>query len=287
MKGYLLSFFVFFAALVAVPVLYPLFLGEEANGFCIKLEDGTLDSEEYVALVVAAQLEGYDAETAVYEAMAVAVRSCVFCVKKNGGNHSDFDFCTKSGCCFETAADTKSDSFEKAKLACESTKGILLLYKASPAMALWHKSSGKKTADCTEFLYLVSVDNTDESGFDNFRYTKSFDYKEISQLLDIPLASADDAKKMCVLYSDDGRAQWCVFEKKTICGTALKQKLMLPSQEIRLTFDDSAITAECVGNGSGYGMSINGATVLAREGKCFEEILNFYYPLLTVSKNLA
>ncbi len=282
MKGYLLSFFSFIVLLMLIPVAYSPVSNPQITQVII---DGqVMESEEYVASVVAARLDKDDPQT-LYRALAIAVRSCLLNVKQTGSRHGKSDFCRDSKCCFGLSADTAGEKYKKAVLACRETEGTFLKYDSSPAMALWHESSGARTADCIKYPYLVSVANVDESESDRFETKKVFEYKEFSALLGVAVMSLEDAKKMCILYSPDGQAAWCVFEKTSIDADTLKTKLCLPSKDITLICDSSTVTATSKGAGHGYGMSINGARIMAKNNKSETDILKFYFPMLQLSKN--
>lgn len=299
MKNYLLYFFAFLSVILLLPVLasvYPKSLTQaESPCVSIKYDDGSIKKEpleDYVFKVLIG-LIGSDTGQETANAFAVSVRSCACYIIRNGHNHKDFDVCSDPKCCFRVTSPEQLKKekpenadiiIEKAKSACEKTKGCVLTYKNMPAMALFHTGSGERTADCARFPYLVSVRNTDESQYGLSKAEKKFSYKEFSELTGFDVKSAEDAEKCCVIYRKDGRAEFAVCSKKTLSADELIKRLSLPSDDFLLSFTDDGIDVSCFGKGRGFGMSFLGACALEKSGKSFDEILGFYYPLLSLNK---
>lgn len=298
MKSYLLYFFAFLALTFLLPFCPDVcsVSDEEKHTVAVKQTDGSvaeIAEDDYVCSVLLTMLSSDTPDEAAC-AYAVAVRSCTRYICENGLNHSDCDVCEAAGCCFrrsdvQTLSETVGNEqaaliSEQALSACAKTSGLVLTYEKMPAMALWHICSGSRTRSCERFPYLVSVENVDESGYEKFKSTSRFDYEMFSSLTGASLSGEDDAGYCCLLYDISGRCSDAVFGKTTLSGDELVSRLSLPSSDVTLTYGSDGIDAVCVGVGSGYGMSLVGAGILASDGKNFNEILAFYFPKLEINK---
>ena len=72
---------------------------------------------------------------------------------------------------------------------------------------------------------------------------------------------------------------------KTICiggeildGVEVRNLFDLPSSNFTVRYQKGVFLFTCLGRGHGVGMSQYGAAAMAKEGRTYEEILNWYYP---------
>lgn len=68
-------------------------------------------------------------------------------------------------------------------------------------------------------------------------------------------------------------------------GETFRMKLHLPSAAFTMHREAERLYFYCRGLGHGMGLSQNGANVLAREGRVWREILNYYFPNAQIMEN--
>jgi stage II sporulation protein D len=68
----------------------------------------------------------------------------------------------------------------------------------------------------------------------------------------------------------------------TVSGAALRGALGLRSSSFEVSYGEENFTFRVTGYGHGVGMSQYGANALAKEGKTWQEIVNWYYTGVSV-----
>lgn len=264
----------------------------------------SLPLEEYVACVVAAEMPANSPAEAL-KAQAVAVRTLAVNYmsdsKKNG--HGGADICTDSGHCqsFVTKdeltakyGDAGENVFLNATNAAFATKGLLLLYREQPIVAVFHASSGNSTASGKEvwggdLAYLTAVETHEMSDVtlrdkvigsitftrDEFiRKLSNADIPELSKYKESPFHLWIGGKEL----SESGRVSALTIAGKRFSGAEVRKMLGLKSTDFEISFADDSITFTTRGYGHGVGMSQLGAVAMANKGESFYSILSTYYP---------
>ena len=213
------------------------------------------------------------------KAVAIAIRSRALYCQKNTPVHTGAALCNDPTCCmgFET------EDFSQDNIAAASeTAGQYLTYENAPAAALFHESSGRYTASAksvygVEIPYLTGVKNVPEGIAEAF----SFGEDSLRSLLGLP--HGYPLEDLFWGYDRYGRLQTLEWEGGSLSGKEVQRLLGLPSLCLEVTAQGNDLTILCHGRGDGVGMSLNGASLLAEEGKSCEKILEFYFPLLLLN----
>ena len=270
----------------------------------VALGDGeilTLPLDKYLWRVVAAEMPA-SFEPQALRAQAAAART--YTLSKMGRtveNHPDADVCTDITCCQayidpESAAANwggQAEAYtEKITAAVSDTDGMVIRYNGQLIQALFHSSSAGQTVDAVEVWgndvpYLVSVESPEGEEVPNWHSTAVFTPEEFSALFLAEYPGADLSGDPSGWFTNPVRDDAGVVETMdvggvTVRGTALRSLLNLRSACFFVTAGADGITFSVTGYGHGVGMSQYGANALAREGKSWEEILQWYYTGVTI-----
>ena len=259
--------------------------------------------ERYLTGVVRGEMPA-SFEMEALRAQAAAERSYVYYQLAAGRKdaHPDADFCTDHTCCSaylsETAAREKwGGDFApwntRVEQAVSDTDGQVVLYNGRPILAVFHSSSAGRTAAAGDVWsgdlpYLVSVDSPEgEETVPNYYSTVTFTAAEAKEKLlaahpELKLSGTPDRWFGAAAENDSGRVETVSVGGTDIEGTELRRIFGLRSACFTVAADSESVTFRVTGYGHGVGMSQYGANQLAREGKTWQEILEWYYTGATV-----
>ncbi len=156
----------------------------------------------------------------------------------------------------------------------DSTSEVLT-YEQKPCWAPYHLVSSGTTRDGKEVLrddayrYLVSVDSTQDRQSPS--YTQSCYFPQDFQQ-NISIISRDGAGYVMEVQVGEER----------MSGEELRRQMELPSSAFSLQTVEGSLRMFCKGKGHGLGLSQYGAQVMAKEGKSYIEILNYYFPQMEI-----
>lgn len=259
--------------------------------------------ERYLTGVVRGEMPA-SFEMEALRAQAAAERSYVYYQLAAGRKdaHPDADFCTDHTCCSaylsETAAREKwGGDFTpwntRVEQAVSDTDGQVVLYNGRPILAVFHSSSAGRTAAAGDVWsgdlpYLVSVDSPEgEETVPNYYSTVTFTAAEAKEKLlaahpELKLSGTPDRWFGAAAENGSGRVETVSVGGTDIEGTELRRIFGLRSACFTVAADSESVTFRVTGYGHGVGMSQYGANQLAREGKTWQEILEWYYTGATV-----
>lgn len=259
--------------------------------------------ERYLTGVVRGEMPA-SFEMEALRAQAAAERSYVYYQLAAGRKdaHPDADFCTDHTCCSaylsETAAREKwGGDFApwntRVEQAVSDTDGQVVLYNGRPILAVFHSSSAGRTAAAGDVWsgdlpYLVSVDSPEgKETVPNYYSTVIFTAAEAKEKLlaahpELKLSGTPDRWFGAAAENGSGRVETVSVGGTDIEGTELRRIFGLRSACFTVAADSESVTFRVTGYGHGVGMSQYGANQLAREGKTWQEILEWYYTGATV-----
>ena len=273
----------------------------------LTIQDGDVTEqmtlERYLTGVVRGEMPA-SFEMEALRAQAAAERSYVYYQLAAGRKdaHPDADFCTDHTCCSaylsETAAREKwGGDFApwntRVEQAVSDTDGQVVLYNGRPILAVFHSSSAGRTAAAGDVWsgdlpYLVSVDSPEgEETVPNYYSTVTFTAAEAKEKLlaahpELKLSGTPDRWFGAAAENGSGRVETVSVGGTDIEGTELRRIFGLRSASFTVAADSESVTFRVTGYGHGVGMSQYGANQLAREGKTWQEILEWYYTGATV-----
>lgn len=264
------------------------------------------DGEKTVEMTMAEYLPGVvrgempaTFETEALKAQAVAERTFIYYHIQGGrkSNHPDADVCMDYHCCNawvseERAKSNWGDNFEeynrKILQSVKETDGQVMLYDGQPILAAFHSSSAGVTAKSSDAWvsdrpYLVSVESPEgEDSVPNYYSVNTFTPAEFKEkvLAKEPTAVLEGSPTGWVTdlqKNSSNRVQSVTIGGVSLRGTEVRTMLDLRSACFTVECTEESITFRVTGFGHGVGMSQYGANALAKEGKTWREILQWYY----------
>lgn len=245
----------------------------------------------------------FEQEALAAQAVAERTYVCRYLQAGRKAQHPEADICTDPACCSawtspEDAAakwGEKAQEYEaKIQQAVQSTDGQILLYDGQPILAAFHSSSDGVTANSgdvwvQDLPYLTSVQSPEgESSVPNYYSVKTVPTAEFRETLlaAYPQAQLEGAATGWIgapVQNDSGRVEQITFGGIPLKGTEVRSLFGLRSASFSVESTDSEVTFRVTGYGHGVGMSQYGANELARQGKTWQEILQWYYTGVTIS----
>lgn len=245
----------------------------------------------------------FEQEALAAQAVAERTYVCRYLQAGRKAQHPEADICTDPACCSawtspEDAAakwGEKAQEYEaKIQQAVQSTDGQILLYDGQPILAAFHSSSDGVTANSgdvwvQDLPYLTSVQSPEgESSVPNYYSVKTVPAAEFREtvLAAYPQAQLEGAATGWIgalVQNDSGRVEQITFGGIPLKGTEVRSLFGLRSASFSVESTDSEVTFRVTGYGHGVGMSQYGANELARQGKTWQEILQWYYTGVTIS----
>jgi len=273
----------------------------------VLLENGVheMTMMDFLQGVVAAEMPAQFHEEAL-KAQAVAARTYTLHRKlvTPTPRHPEADVCGDYACCkafhsVDRLQERWGEGFEyyRARIAqaVGETDGVILLYDDQPILAAFHAASYGHTEASAAIWgtvpYLQSVP-THEGENDVPRFYDSvemtFSQFRSTALEHLPEAVLDYGRIPYwisdITYTDAGRLDRLTIGGVVVAGAEFRRMFSLRSTAIQFTFSAETMTITTGGHGHGVGMSQFGANAMATEGHTYEEILNWYYTDVVLSR---
>ena len=156
-------------------------------------------------------------------------------------------------------------------------------YESRYILPLFHeRSAGRTRTGEEDYPYLQSVESKwDVMGSESeVSFSPSEFAQRIKNLSDAPSLDPDRlfSEIQIVKRDDAGYVLQIKIGPRTYTGDEVQYALDLPSTCFTIdTRTSGMITVTSKGRGHGYGLSQNGAQVMAEEGWNYTDILNYYY----------
>jgi len=268
---------------------FPLHIERRDTGFVVLV---SMPMEQYVQAVLAAE-SGASKNDESLKAMAVAIRT--YATRFHGQHVQDgFDFCDTTHC--QTMKLSSVDARNRA--AVKVTQNEILFYQEVPAETFYHANCGGTTAAAGEAWarvsepYLIVHSDSFCPIPGELKWESVFSADEINQALHVAGISPPQEWRSIEVKSRTasgrvGRLQFLGGTPARFSMSASSfrfavdralgwNKIRSDLYEIRNSGGKVLISGK--GSGHGVGLCQAGGEEMAREGKTYREILNFYYP---------
>ena len=267
-----------------------------------------MNLEDYIKGVVAAEMPA-EFEVEALKAQAVAART--FAVKnmvsfggpgiaEHPGADVSADHRQSQAWMSETQLKAKWGPFgydrywAKISQAVEDTHGMIASYNGEPINAVFHSTSGERTASAKEvwgydYPYLQSVACKWDQKSPRYSDTKELSFAELEQRLGadagvVAAAQSGNASVAGIVdHTGSGRVDKVRIGSKTLTGLAVREKLELRSTNFTIEQKGEKLVFKTTGYGHGVGLCQYGANGLAKEGKDYKSILTHYYLGITLN----
>lgn len=260
-----------------------------------------LELEDYIKGVVAAEMPA-EFELEALKAQAVAART--YAVKnmvRFGGtglaSHVGSDVSTdpREGQAWQSSEQLKekwgknyNQYASKISRAVDETRGVIVTYQGEPIHAVFHSTSGERTASAKEvwgfdYPYLASVPCQWDRQSPRYHDEKKYSVAELEQRLgsDAGVVAAvqggGGAPAQVLSLTESGRVDQVRMGTKTFNGQELRDKLALRSTNFTIEVQGDGFVFHTIGYGHGVGLSQYGSNGMAKEGMDFKKILTYYY----------
>lgn len=279
------SFFAFLIILFLLPYIISVFI----NGKNAVQGADSDNASVYLAEMLAGETDGgYEIEA--LKAQAVVLRTELYRTEKE--KQTLLDKCLTQTQMKKKWGTKYEENLEKCQQAAQETKGIVLWYHETFAWAPFHQSSNGKTRDVQEVLgnadypYITAKECPLDKAAEDEIQVHLIEYKEIQKRCREFLVAEEQKKaENGYGYEDFEIQEWdsSGYVRKmrigeTICtGDQFRDALKLPSSSFSFYEGPHGLKIATVGKGHGFGMSQWTAQEMAKDGKNYEEILQFFY----------
>lgn len=243
----------------------------------------------YLAGILAGETDGgYEIEA--LKAQAVVLRTELYRTEKE--KQTILDKCLTQTQMKKKWGPKYEENLKKCQQAAQETKGIVLWYHETFAWVPFHQSSNGKTRDVQEVLgnadypYITAKECPLDKAAEDEIQVHLIEYKEIQKRCREFLVAEEQKKaENGYGYEDFEIQEWdsSGYVRKmrigeTICtGDQFRDALKLPSSSFSFYESPHGLKIATVGKGHGFGMSQWTAQEMAKDGKNYEEILQYFY----------
>lgn len=245
---------------------------EEADSPYITVErDGEtkeMTMDEYGIGVLAKEIDA-DCGIETLKAQAVLIRTSIYKTLQEEGTNTVLtkNYWTRNQMETNWGSESYSENYDKMKEAWSSTKGVVLIYEGNLALTPYHKLSNGKTRSGNEVF-----------GSESYPYLKVKDCPEDLKAEEAITTSIIQETGLQVLTQDSAG-----YVTKVKCGTEeiqgeeFRSTYHLISSSFVLEDFDGNTKVTTQGIGHGLGMSQYTAEIMERDGKTYQEILNYFF----------
>ena len=277
-------FFAFLIILFLLPYIISVFI----NGKNAVQGADSDNASVYLAGILAGETDGgYEIEA--LKAQAVVLRTELYRTEKE--KQTILDKCLTQTQMKKKWGPKYEENLKKCQQAAQETKGIVLWYHETFAWAPFQSSNGK-TRDVQEVLgnadypYITAKECPLDKAAEDEIQVHLIEYKEIQKRCREFLVAEEQKKaENGYGYEDFEIQEWdsSGYVRKmrigeTICtGDQFRDALKLPSSSFSFYESPHGLKIATVGKGHGFGMSQWTAQEMAKDGKNYEEILQYFY----------
>ena len=278
-------FFAFLIILFLLPYIISVFI----NGKNAVQGADSDNASVYLAEMLAGETDG-GCEIEALKAQAVVLRTELYRTEKE--KQTLLDKCLTQTQMKKKWGTKYEENLKKCQQAVQETKGIVLWYHETFAWTPFHQSSNGKTRDVQEVLgnadypYITAKECPLDKASEDEIQVHLIEYKEIQKRCREFLVAEEQKKaENGYGYEDFEIQEWdsSGYVRKmrigeTICtGDQFRDALKLPSSSFSFYEGPHGLKIATVGKGHGFGMSQWTAQEMAKDGKNYEEILQFFY----------
>lgn len=279
------SFFAFLIILFLLPYITSVFI----NGKNAVQGADSDNASVYLAEMLAGETDG-GCEIEALKAQAVVLRTELYRTEKE--KQTLLDKCLTQTQMKKKWGTKYEENLKKCQQAAQETKGIVLWYHETFAWTPFHQSSNGKTRDLQEVLgnadypYITAKECPLDKAAEDEIQVHLIEYKEIQKRCREFLVAEEQKKaENGYGYEDFEIQEWdsSGYVRKmrigeTICtGDQFRDALKLPSSSFSFYEGPHGLKIATVGKGHGFGMSQWTAQEMAKDGKNYEEILQYFY----------
>ena len=264
--------------------------------------------DEYIKGVVASEMPAEYHEEALKTQALVARSYTLNKLENNSGvilpEHNGADMCDNYSHCqawiskeerlSKWPEENREEYWSKISLSVDSTKGEIITYNSKVINALFHANSGGKTESSVDVWggvlpYIQVVETISENDYSQYSSRVELNKEDFLTKLKEKYSQfeIDFNSENCIKiteYTDGGRVRSVNMGNITLSGIDVRTIFELKSANFIVNVNGDNIIFEVTGYGHGVGMSQTGANTLAKQGKNYKEIIQYYYKDVNVEQ---
>lgn len=175
-----------------------------------------------------------------------------------------------------------SKRIQAGEQAVDDTRGMVLCYEGQVIPALLHHSAPKSTRCVKELQWVSGVNTPEEGKKQSLTYSIEEVRLRIASAFGIAISENSQEWEISTQADSVGWVEQVKMGDTVVSGDAFADALALPSACFTLQIERNCFIVTTTGEGSGCGLSREGASIYARGGLNYGEILAHYYPQCTV-----
>ncbi|WP_226376819.1 stage II sporulation protein D [Oceanobacillus halotolerans] len=254
--------------------------------------------ENYVARVVASEMPA-EFELEALKAQSLAARTYIInhMIHQGAGGNTEDVYVTDTvkHQVYKDEAELRQQwgndyhwKMNKINEAVVATKGEILTYDNTTITPAFFSTSNGYTENSedyweSELPYLRSVESPWDEDSPKFLDQKVFTIEEVEQLLAIDLPDRENVS-VEISRTESDRVHELTIAGNTFSGRDIREDLGLQSSDFTIEQKNNHLIFKTEGFGHGIGMSQYGANGMAKEGKDYREIVQYYYQGVEISE---
>ncbi|GAB3045050.1 stage II sporulation protein D [Virgibacillus ainsalahensis] len=253
-----------------------------------------VDLESYVAGVVASEMNA-NFEMEALKAQSLAARTYIVNHVLYQDKEGSFDVTdTVQHQVYKNEEELKEqwgsdfpEKMNKIKKAVAATEGEIITYNDAPISVAFFSTSNGYTENSEDYWdnelpYLRSVESPWDEASPKFLDQETFSIGEVEKALEVDLPH-ETAVAMELTRTESKRVRELGIGGNSFSGREVREKLGLRSSDFTIEQKNEHLIFTTKGYGHGIGMSQYGAEGMAKEGKNYQEIVNYYYQDIEIS----
>ncbi|MEC5424487.1 stage II sporulation protein D [Virgibacillus sp. C22-A2] len=250
--------------------------------------------ETYIAGVVASEMPP-NFEIEALKAQAIAARTYTLYLLLQDNNSKNYDLTdTVNDQVFRNEQELQKEwgsnytnNMRKIREAVAATEGEIITHNSTPIFPAFFSTSNGFTENSEDYWenelpYLRSVKSHWDEESPKFLDQQVFSIADVENALEIDLPAKLPLPIEVTKTSSD-RVNELIINGHTFSGRAVREKLELQSSDFTIKQRNDHLIFTTKGYGHGIGMSQYGANGMAKEGKTYLEIVDYYYQDVEVS----
>ncbi len=255
-----------------------------------------IEFDELIASIAACNMAD-DSELETLKAFAIMIRTeLARQTDVYGGSgcdtHKEYDICSNPGHCIQYKL-IKSEIPDIVKKAVYETKDKIITFEGKPIKPYYHYRCGGATENSENVIdsrinYLRRVLCSHCKNMKDCNAESYFSVGELEQLLDTKVTKNENIHMTMrgifedIEVDDLGYVRTIKIGSKTFKGRDVMKTLNLNSA--RFNYTPVKFLIKAIGMGHGLGLCQCGANEMAKQGKSYQDILNYYYTGIVIEE---
>ncbi|MGL5258609.1 MAG: SpoIID/LytB domain-containing protein [Lachnospiraceae bacterium] len=179
--------------------------------------------------------------------------------------------------------DKYQENYNKIKQAVDETKGMVVTYDNMLIELPFHRISNKETRQYGKSAYLKSVECNKDQESEEYYNTTQIKEREFTSRIEEYTKENEIATLNLILDANDYVSS-VVINDIEIDGELFRKEFNIISSTYSIEYKEGFFIITTKGIGHGYGLSQHSANEMAKEGKTYREIIEYFYNEIEIEK---